>query len=138
MRVKRYTEDSITLEFGDEISPELNKRIVSTRKYIDSLELESVVETVISYTRLVIYFDVLKTDTEKLIRVIEAIDLNEISKEDYAYRVVEIPVCYEGEYGPDLALFEDEELTADEVIERHANKEYLVYMLGFFIHLMNI
>ncbi len=131
LRVKRYTEDSITLEFGDEISPELNKRIVSTRKYIDSLELESVVETVISYTRLVIYFDVLKTDTEKLIRVIEAIDLNEISKEDYAYRVVEIPVCYEGEYGPDLALFEDEELTADEVIERHANKEYLVYMLGF-------
>lgn len=131
MRVKQYTEDSITLEFGSEISPELNKRIVNTRKYIDSLELESIVETVISYTRLVIYFDVFKTNVEECIQIIEAIDWNEVSNEDYAYRVVEIPVCYGGEYGPDLALFEDEELTAEEVIERHANKEYLVYMLGF-------
>lgn len=131
MRVKQYTEDSITLEFGSEISPELNKRIVNTRKYIDSLELESIVETVISYTRLVIYFDVFKTNVEECIQIIEAIDWNEVSNEDYAYRVVEIPVCYGGEYGPDLALFEDEGLTAEEVIERHANKEYLVYMLGF-------
>lgn len=59
------------------------------------------------------------------------IDINKISQEDYAYRVVEIPVCYGDEYGPDLKLFEETGLSPNEVVERHANKEYLVYMLGF-------
>lgn len=131
MEIKIYTEDSITLEFGEEISPELNKQIVNTRKYIDSLELESVVETIISYTRLVIYYDVLRISANELIEVIEKIDINKISQEDYAYRVVEIPVCYGDEYGPDLKLFEETGLSPNEVVERHANKEYLVYMLGF-------
>lgn len=71
MEIKIYTEDSITLEFGEEISPELNKQIVNTRKYIDSLELEGVVETIISYTRLVIYYDVLRISANELIEVIE-------------------------------------------------------------------
>lgn len=131
MEIKIYTEDSITLEFGEEISPELNKQIVNTRKYIDSLELEGVVETIISYTRLVIYYDVLRISANELIEVIEKIDINKISQEDYAYRVVEIPVCYGDEYGPDLKLFEETGLSPNEVVERHANKEYLVYMLGF-------
>lgn len=131
MKIKLYTEDSITLEFGNEISPELNKQIVNMRKYIDSLELENVIETIISYTRLVIYYDVLRISADELIEVIEKIDINKISQEDYAYRVVEIPVCYGDEYGPDLTLFEEKGLRADEVIKRHANKEYLVYMLGF-------
>ena len=131
MEIKLYTEDSITLEFGEEISPELNKQIVNTRKYIDSLELEGVVETIISYTRLVIYYDVLRISANELIEVIEKIDINKISQEDYAYRVVEIPVCYGDEYGPDLILFEETGLSPNEVVERHANKEYLVYMLGF-------
>lgn len=129
--IKQYTEDSITLEFGEEISPELNKQIVNTRKYIDSLKLDGIIETVISYTRLVIYYDIMETSAEKLIEIIEKIDSHKIAQEDYAYRMVEIPVCYDDEYGPDLKLFTESGLSAEEVVERHANKEYLVYMLGF-------
>ena len=78
MEIKRYTEDSITLEFGEEISPELNKQIVNTRKYIDSLELENVIETVISYTRLVIYYDPLRMNATKLIQIIEPLPLQSV------------------------------------------------------------
>ncbi len=131
MEIKQYTEDSITLEFGEEISPELNKQIVNTSKYIDSLALDGVVETIISYTRLVLYYNIFQTSAAEIIEEIEKIDLQKISQEDYAYRIVEIPVCYGDEYGPDIKLFEEAGLSAEEVIERHANKEYLVYMLGF-------
>lgn len=131
MEIKQYTEDSITLELGEEISPELNKQLVNLRKYIDSFEIESIVETIISYTRLVIYYDALRTNAEEIINWIKAIDIHQIAQENYAYRVVEIPVCYEKEYGPDLKLFEEAGLTQEDVIQRHANKEYLVYMLGF-------
>lgn len=45
---------------------------------------------------------------------------------------VEIPVCYGGEYGPDLdALAEHARLSRDEVIGRHVAAGYTVAMLGF-------
>lgn len=46
--------------------------------------------------------------------------------------VVEIPVVYGGEYGPDLeGLCRDLGLSQDEFIELHAGREYCVDMVGF-------
>lgn len=131
MDIKQYTEDSITLIFGEEISPELNKKIVNTRKYIDRLKIEGIIETIISYTRLVIYFDPIQINHHDFIKRIKEINFEAIEQESFAYRVVEIPVCYGGQYGPDVTLFEKNGITIEKLIELHANKEYLVYMLGF-------
>ena len=47
-------------------------------------------------------------------------------------RCVEIPVCYGGEYGPDLAeVCAMRGITEAQAIELHASVEYLVYFLGF-------
>ena len=47
-------------------------------------------------------------------------------------RCVEIPVCYGGEYGPDLAeVCARRGITGAQAIELHASVEYLVYFLGF-------
>jgi len=47
-------------------------------------------------------------------------------------RVVEIPVCYGGEFGPDLnEVAELHGMTADAAIEAHSSQTYLVYFLGF-------
>lgn len=46
--------------------------------------------------------------------------------------IVEIPVCYGGEYGPDLAhVAAHNGLTEQEVITLHSGGDYLVYTLGF-------
>jgi len=45
---------------------------------------------------------------------------------------VEIPVCYGGEFGPDLAeVCALRGMTAAQAVELHASVEYLVYFLGF-------
>lgn len=47
-------------------------------------------------------------------------------------RLVEIPVAYGGEHGPDLAdVAAHTGLTPAEVVRRHAGGEYIVYLLGF-------
>jgi len=47
-------------------------------------------------------------------------------------RLVEIPVVYGGEYGPDLeGVAALTGLTPDEVVAIHSGAEYLVYFLGF-------
>jgi len=49
-----------------------------------------------------------------------------------APRVVEIPVCYGGDLGPDLDdVARMHELSPDEVVRLHSAAEYLVYMIGF-------
>lgn len=45
---------------------------------------------------------------------------------------MEIPVCYEEEFGPDLKFVaEHAGLSEEDVIAIHTAKEYLVYMIGF-------
>src|SRR5207245_1926821 len=47
-------------------------------------------------------------------------------------RQVEIPVCYGGEYGPDLNdVAAMHGMTPEQAIELHASTSYLVYFLGF-------
>ncbi|MDH6591240.1 KipI family sensor histidine kinase inhibitor [Variovorax sp. TBS-050B] len=47
-------------------------------------------------------------------------------------RTVEIPVAYGGEHGPDLAdVAAHTRLTPAEVVRRHSEAEYVVYLLGF-------
>ena len=55
----------------------------------------------------------------------------EIGKSSDA-RTIDIPVCYGGEFGPDLDIVaKTNHLTKDDVIHIHTSAEYLVYMLGF-------
>jgi inhibitor of KinA len=47
-------------------------------------------------------------------------------------RTVEIPICYGGEYGPDLdVVARQHDLTSDDVVRLHSGATYRVYMLGF-------
>jgi inhibitor of KinA len=47
-------------------------------------------------------------------------------------RVVEIPVCYGEEFGPDLEdVARMRGMTAADVVERHAKETYVVFFLGF-------
>ncbi|WP_127588886.1 5-oxoprolinase subunit PxpB [Paenibacillus koleovorans] len=47
-------------------------------------------------------------------------------------RIVTIPVCYGGAYGPDLEDLADQRgLSEPEVVRLHSEAEYQVYMLGF-------
>ena len=60
--------------------------------------------------------------------------LDSVSKDvaDFDSALIEIPVCYGGEYGPDLdPICQMLTLTANELIEIHTDAEYRIEMLGF-------
>jgi KipI family sensor histidine kinase inhibitor len=96
--------------------------------------LSSVVRDVVpAYCSIGIHFDPLLTDLAALERVIgeEAEALAHVERRG-SERVVEIPVRYGGEDGPDLeAVAAWAGCTTDDVIARHTSRTYRVYMLGF-------
>lgn len=131
MDIKRYSENSVTVYLGDEISEATNKKLVHLKNELEKMEIAGVTEIVISYTSLIIYYDIFKTTGKDVESTLEGIDLDRLEAQSFEYKLVEIPVCYGGEYGPDLERFDDNGLSPEEVIELHSDTEYLVYMLGF-------
>ncbi|WP_462419650.1 5-oxoprolinase subunit PxpB [Salinicoccus sp. Marseille-QA3877] len=131
MDIKRYSENSVTVYLGDEISEATNKKLVHLKNELEKMKIAGVTEIVISYTSLIIYYDIFKTTGKDVESTLEGINLDRLEAQSFEYKLVEIPVCYGGEYGPDLERFDDNGLSPEEVIELHSDTEYLVYMLGF-------
>ena len=125
-------DSSVLIVFGDAISAETNQRITSTVQLIRAQRIEGIVDMIpafvsllINYNPLVISYDALKKRLEKLLQV-------ETKASETVKRVFEIPVCYGGEYGPDLNNIADHAgLTEEEVVKIHTSCDYLIYMLGF-------
>ncbi|RFU43718.1 5-oxoprolinase subunit PxpB [Paraburkholderia sp. DHOC27] len=90
-----------------------------------------VLEVVPGMNNLTIVFDPLEADPAALTNQLQAAWDKPGGKEAPG-RVVEIPVQYGGEFGPDLeAVARHTGLTPREVVERHAAGDYVVFFLGF-------
>ena len=77
-------------------------------------------------------FDALKTSARDARSAIEEVLGKGIGPLDIGDELVEIPVMYGGEFGPDLEeLSAATGLSPDEIIALHAGREYRVEMVGF-------
>lgn len=115
-----------------QVTPAANEKM---RKLLRLLELEPVdgVRNLHpAYCSLLVKFDALKLRHEEVEAVLRKYlaRLEEVKLPET--RLVEIPVCYGGEFGPDLAEVSAlRGISAAQVIELHSSVEYLVYFLGF-------
>ena len=124
---------AVTLQIGAEISEQVNRKVVCALNALRKADIIGVVELVPTYTSICIHYDPAMLSYETLQRTIGQIKINlSEDNQEAPGRIVEIPVCYGGEYGPDLSFVAQHNgLTPEEVIKRHSEGEYLVYMLGF-------
>ena len=124
---------AVTLQIGNEISEQVNREVVNALAAIRRADISGVCELVPTYTSICIHYDPAVLSYEALRNALKLVKADPVEeKSDQEERVVEIPVCYGGEYGPDLEFVaEHNGLTAEEVVRRHSNGQYLVYMLGF-------
>ena len=81
---------------------------------------------------LLVCYDPLQTGCEALIKKLKKRikSLDQVSGGEK--RVFNIPVCYGGEFGEDIAFVASHAgLTEQEVIDIHTGRDYLIFMLGF-------
>ena len=85
-----------------------------------------------AYCSLLFKFDAMKLRHEELEEILRGYVKRMVKVVLPEARLVEIPVCYGGEYGPDLKdVAELHGLTTQQAIEVHASTTYIVYFLGF-------
>ena len=125
-------DSSLLIEFGNEISPEINQKIKTTVQLMKEQHIEGVVDIIPAFCSLLINYDPRVIGYEELRNRMKALVKIEVKAEAGVKRVFEIPVCYGGEYGPDIEnIAEHAGLSVDEVIKIHSSRDYLIYMLGF-------
>jgi KipI family sensor histidine kinase inhibitor len=122
----------IQVNLGDEISLEIHQKV---RKYLKALEegnVPGVTELVPTYCGINIYYNPLESSYDLIMTELTRLSGSFLEMEPPRPQVVEIPTCYEGKFGTDLAFVaEHNGLTPPEVIQLHSQPEYLIYMLGF-------
>lgn len=126
-------DKSIVVEFGNLISEEINKKVVSLMEAIENSAINDFIDEMIpTYRSLMINYNPLKIDFDSLLKEVKLLEKNIKSSGTIKKNIIEIPVLYGGEYGPDIEnVAKHNNLSIEEVIKIHSEKEYLIYMLGF-------
>ena len=135
-------EQAVTVVFGDSIDPEISRKIRSLECLVQDQPFPGLISMVASYTTLCVHYDpfVIKSSRnignkptqEWVIQYLSGLmdQVHEIP--DIIPEVIIIPVCYGGQYGPDLEdVAAHTGLSTEEGIVRHTSNTYLVYMMGF-------
>ncbi|MES2830339.1 MAG: 5-oxoprolinase subunit PxpB [Bacteroidota bacterium] len=124
---------AVVIQFGDIIDPVVNLKIKAICEWLDEYTFEGFIEYVPAYTTIIIYYQPWIVDYQELEGMIDEM-LEGIAEEaiQVTRNLVEIPVFYGGDYGPDLEFVAaHNSIATEKVIELHTTAEYLVYMIGF-------
>ncbi len=137
--MKPLGDSAIIVKFGSTIDSEIAKYVQALQNILVKNFFDGFIECVPSYTNLTIYYNTIviyqnghdhpylfvKNFLQSLLENLEASDEN-------SKRLIEIPVCYGGKYGPDIEIVaHHHDISVEEVIQLHSAPEYLVHMIGF-------
>ena len=141
MRITPAGDSALRIELAAAIGEAESLRVQSACAALDAAAIPGLTELVPAYTTLTAHYDARVVaaacaPADDLVgwlslRVAQALEKLP-AKPARKGRLVEIPVCYGGEFGPDLeAVAAHTKLGRDEIVRLHQKEEYLVYLLGF-------
>jgi inhibitor of KinA len=135
-RIEPLGDRALIIEFGSHVDPGVSARVRAVAQELVRRPPAGVTDVVPAFTTLALHYrpEAFRGEApyEALRRGVEAILAQGVAPQGAAARVVEIPVHYGGESGPDLEEVAGLcRLAVDEVVARHAASPHVVHMLGF-------
>lgn len=120
---------AILLEFGTSIDELTNDRVHDAARAIQAAQVPGIWGLVPAYSTLLIQFDPEVTRRAEVLARIEALAYGQSRKPPRRFLV---PVCYGGEWGPDLDDVASRlGLSPEAVIAHHTRQDYRIYCIGF-------
>jgi inhibitor of KinA len=131
-RIRISGDRAVLVEYGDAIDTVVNEKVRAVTTLLKRGLPEGVEAVTPAYRNLSLLYDPLVTSPEKLLSLLHELEARLHEVEIPAARIVEIPVLYGGESGPDIEVVaEHNGLTVEQVIAIHAGADYPIYMIGF-------
>lgn len=133
-------ENAIIIELGNELNLLTHQKVQAISSFLENHSFHWMVEYIPAFSTVTIFYNPLKIMNNLKGELPNQFVCNELHEalsdlpvnQHTETRIVEIPVCYGEQFGPDLeSVAKLNGLTADEVVQIHSSAEYTVYMIGF-------
>lgn len=141
IRIFPLGESALTVEFGNSISVDLNRRSIALADHFQHNPFPGFIESVPAYASTTVFYDLIEVRREfsEYATAFEALKTLTVSAidnlslaEDEPTRTIEIPVHFDAESAPDLEFVAAQSyLSPSRVINIFTAVTYRVFMLGF-------
>lgn len=145
-RIYPLGDRAVTVRFGTELTEQTARGVVALKTSLEGMPIPGLEELVPAYVTLTVYYDpelvrrlvpirpssfgTISEQVSDMIR--ERLEQLDLTVEDAYSAIVEVPVCYEEPYAPDMGFVADHAgMTVEEVIRLHQSVTYRVFMTGF-------
>jgi len=117
-------------DFGVEVNKSVNSEVIKYFKALKKENIESINNLTPSYNKLIVSYDLRKTNFKEVKKLIENLNVNETR--DNNNTIIEIPVCCDDQFSLDIKRLEEKlNIKRDKILENFFSKEYFCYMTGF-------
>ncbi|MCX2451598.1 5-oxoprolinase subunit PxpB [Pedobacter sp. PLR] len=126
-------DSAIVIQFRDQISEAIHQQVRAVAAYLDEFSFEGFIEYTPAFTSVTIYYQPWVISYPEIHDLLEEMLIQLMDDPPIPpAAVIEIPVVYGGDRGPDLEFVAaHNQLSSSEVIAMHTAATYLVYMIGF-------
>ncbi|WP_440681801.1 allophanate hydrolase subunit 1 [Candidatus Pelagibacter sp. HIMB1623] len=128
--ISNLGDAAVYCDFGLEVNKSVNSEVIKYFKALKKENIESINNLTPSYNKLIVSYDLRKTNFKEVKKLIENLNVNET--QDKNSTKIEIPVCCDDQFSLDIKRLEEKlNINRDKILENFFSKEYFCYMTGF-------
>ena len=128
--ISNLGDAAVYCDFGVEVNKSVNSEVIKYFKALKKENIESINNLTPSYNKLIVSYDLRKTNFKEVKKLIENLNVNET--QDNNSNKIEIPVCCDDQFSLDIKRLEEKlNISRDKILENFFSKEYFCYMTGF-------
>ncbi|MAC08933.1 MAG: allophanate hydrolase [Rhodobiaceae bacterium] len=117
-------------DFGQEVNKDINSQVIKYFKSIQKTNIYGINNLTPSYNKLIISFDLKKTNFKNLKKLIENLDIKD--QNNFKNDKKEIPICCDENFALDIERLEQKlKMNREKIYNNFFKKEFFCYMTGF-------
>ena len=128
--ISNLGDAAVYCDFGTEVNKSINSEVIKYFKALKKENIEIINNLTPSYNKLIVSFDLRKTNFKEVKKLIENLNVNET--QDKNNTKIEIPVCCDDQFSLDIKRLEEKlNINRNKILENFFSKDYFCYMTGF-------
>ena len=128
--ISNLGDAAVYCDFGIEVNKSINSEVIKYFKALKKENIESINNLTPSYNKLIVSYDLRKTNFKEVKKLIENLNVNET--QDKNNTKIEIPVCCDDQFSLDIKRLEEKlNINRNKILENFFSKDYFCYMTGF-------
>ena len=128
--ISNLGDAALYCDFGVGVNKETNSEVIKYFWNLKKKEVQGITNLTPSYNKLIISFDLKKTNFKEIKKKIEDLVINDTKSE--LSKKIQIPICCADEFSLDIKRLEEKlSMKRERIYENFFKKEYFCYMTGF-------